>query len=278
MGTVTRGQSSTVTAGGTGATVNLTSSAGFIIGATVFATADSKLYVVKTIPNGTSVTLEPTPASPITSGNLIAGSYYTPADTGHKSLAFVRQIGAVLYTFLGCKLTNPKIEGLGGPRAVLKCTVEADSWSTSAKASLPAANDLFPAVKAPIIKGAWFWLDGTATLVSGIDVDFGTNVTWQMGVGTGAANNRTGVELVDRAIKGSVEPYYAASLLTDMAAATDKRMGFAVGTQSTGFGFYVPVGHWLGHDLGDKDGLLSAKMAWQASDNGSSSEFVLTVF
>lgn len=278
MGTVTRGQSSAVSVGGTGATVNVTASAGFIVGGLVFATQDSKHYVVKTIPGGTSVTLEPTPASPITSGNLIAGSYYTPADTGHKSLAFVRKVGTVLYTFLGCKLSSPKIEGLGGPKAVLKCTVEADSYTTSAKASLTAADDLFPAVRAPIVKGAYVWVDGTATLVGGFDIDFGTKVEWLDGVGTGAANNRTGVELVERAIKGSLEPYYAASLLTDMVAATDKRIGFGVGTQSTGFGFYVPVAHWLGHELGDKDGLLSAKMPFQASDNGALSEFVLTVF
>lgn len=278
LGAVTRGQSSAVTAGGTGATVNVTASGGFIVGGLVFATADSKFYAVKTIPNGTSVTVEPTPASPITSGNLIAGSYYTPADTGHKTLAFVRKIGTVLYTFLGCKLVNPKIEGLGGPRAVLKATVEADSFTTSAKASLTAADDLFPAVRTPIVKGASVWIDGTATLVGGFDVDFGTKVDWISGVGTGSPTNRTGIEVTDRAVKGSISPYYASSLLTDMAAATDKRLGFAVGTQSTGFGFYVPVAHWTGHDLNDKDGLLAAAMPWQASDNGALSEIVVTVF
>lgn len=278
LGTVTRGQSSAVSAGGTGATVNVTASAGFIVGGLVFATVDSKFYVVKTIPNGTSVTLEPTPASAIVSGNLIAGSYYTPADTGHKSLAFVRKIGTVLYTFLGCKLVGPKIESAPGQRPVLKCTVEADSFTTTAKASLPAADDLFPAVRTPIVKGASAWIDGTATLVGGIDLDFGTKVDWLAGIGTASPTNRTGIEVTAREVKGSISPYYASALLTDFQAATDKRIGFAVGTQSTGFGFYIPVANWLGHELADKDGLLGTSMPWQASDNGALSEIVVTVF
>ncbi len=278
LGTVTRGQSSTVTAGGTGANVNVTSSTGFIVGGLVYASQDGKLYIVKTIPNGTSLTVEPAPGSPLTSGNLVAANYYTTADTGHKSLAFVRKIGSTIWTFLGCKLTSPKIDGLGGPRATLKCTVEADSYVVGGKASLPAADDLFPTVKAPIVKGAYLWLDGVATLVGGLDLDFGTKVDWQDGIGTGLATNRAAMEVVDRNVKGSVEPYYASSYLTDFQAATARRLAFAVGTTGNGFGFYVPVANFTAYELGDKDGQLSTKLGWQASDNGAASEIVVSVF
>jgi hypothetical protein len=279
FGSVVRGTGSTVTAGGTTNTANVTSSAGFRVGGLVYATQPTAagFYAVKTIPNGTSVTLEPTPPVAITSGTLVGANYYLPVNTGHKSLAFVHKIGSVLVTFLGCKLSGVKITGAGpGGRAMLEATVEADSFSFAAKASLPAGTNRFPSVLSPIVKGAKCWSGTAAVLVADVAADFGVQTAWLDS--TEGVNNRSGFEVVDRAPTGSILPYYASAYLTDLVAGTDKTLGFATGTQTNGWGFYVPRARWNAHELQEKEGTLRANVGWMAADNGTAAEFVLSVF
>jgi len=277
LGTVTRGQSSAVTAGGVGATVNVTSSAGFVVGGLVRASQDGKLYIVATIPNGTSVTLSPAPGSNITSGNLIAANYYTPADTGHKTLAFHTKVGTVAVTLLGCRCTSAKVSGLGAnQRPVLDLSFEGDSFAVGAKASLPAADSSFSAVRSPIVKGAPCWLAGVATPVRDVELDFG--VTSAFLDSTEATNGRGSFEVTDRAPKGAFTAYYASGFLTDLLAGTAKTIGFGCGDASTGFGFFVPVGQWLSADLADAEGALAQKVEFAAFDNGSAAELVVSVF
>jgi hypothetical protein len=277
LGTVTRGQSSTVTAGGTAATINVTASGGFIVGGLVYASQDGRFYTVVTIPNGTSVTVSPTPVAPVTSGNLIAANYYTPADTGHKTLAFYMTVGAVGVTMLGCRLASAKISGVAAnSRPMLEVTVEADSFAIGTKASIPVADDRFPAVRGPIVKGSPCWLAGTQTPVRDLDLDLGVQSAFLSS--TEGLQGRSYFEVTARAPKGSFTAYYAAGFLTDLAAATSKTLGFAAGTTATGFGFYVPVSQWGSAEFTDAEGALAQKVEWAAYDNGAAAEIVVSVF
>lgn len=276
LGSVQRGQSSAVTAGGAGSTINVTDSSGFKVGGVVWATADGKPYFVTSIPNGTSVTVAPAPAAPITTGNLIAGSYYTPASSGHASLAFHAKVDGVGITLLGGRLTSAKLSGLaGGARPVLEVAYEFDSWVEETKGSLPAADDRFPAVVSPIVKGGIAVLGSTQTLVSGVDLDFGTETAWVKS--TEGAEGRSGFEVVNREVKGGLMPYYDAAHMADLAAGSDKAVGFATRSQTNGFGFYAPKCRFVEHEPEDREGALGVKLSFGVFDNGADAEFVLTV-
>jgi hypothetical protein len=274
FGTVTRGQGSTVTAAWCGRDGQRHRSAGFLVGGVVWA---SQTETVRRAVEAerTSVTVAPTPGTPITTGRCTRELLHACGQRA-RFPAFHAKVGGVAVTLLGGRVTAAKISGMkGGEKPMLEVGFEFDSWNTTAKGSLPAADDRFPTVRAPIVKGGLAVVDTSTLLVAGVDVDLGVKTAYVES--TEAAQGRSGFEVVDREIKGSFEPYYASQLMTDLAAGTDKGVGFATPSQTNGFGFYLPKARWLDHELDDRSGVLGVKLPFGAFDNGSSAEFVFTV-
>ena len=282
IGAVTRGQSTAV-AGGNASTTNIlvTSSTGFVVGMIVYLSTPGTFHYVTAVPDGTHVTIAPAAAVAPTTGNLVAPSIYTPADTGHKSLSFTIFVDTLEVTMLGCHATSGKLSGLGANSVpMLEVAFEADSFSLTTKASLPAANDLFPAVRPPILKGAPFWIDSTKTVIAGLEFDFGVKgATLPSTEGT---QGRGGFEVVEREAKGSILPYYAASFLTDFQAGTDRilAIGWGDGSPPTvnGGGLWIPKGRFLEPELESRADVLGQKVPFGAYDNGTSPEFALSLF
>ncbi len=282
LGTVTRGQSTAV-GGGNASTTNIlvTASAGFSVGMITYCSALGSLHYVTALPDGTHVTIAPAAASAPTTGNLIAPNLYTPADTGHKSLAFTLFVDTLEITMLGCHATSGKLSGLGANSIpMLEMAFEADSFSLTTKASLPAPNDLFAAVRPPILKGAPFWIDSTKTVIAGLEFDFGVKESTLPA--TEGAQGRSGFEVVDREAKGTIQPYYAASFLTDFQAGTDRvlAIGWGDGSPPTanGGGLWVPKGRFLEPEVESRSDVLGQKVPFGAFDNGTVAEFALSLF
>lgn len=282
LGTVTRGQSTAV-GGANASTTNIlvTSSTGFVVGMITYCSALGSFHYVTAVPDGTHVTIAPAAASAPTTGNLVAPNLYTPADTGHKSLAFTTFVDTLELTMLGCHATSGKLSGLGANSIpLLEMAFEADSFSLTAKGSLPAANDLFSAVRPPILKGAPFWIDSTKTVIAGLEFDFGVKgVTL---ASTEGAQGRSSFEVGDREAKGSIQPYYAAGFLTDFQAGTDRvlAIGWGDGSPPTvnGGGIWVPKARFLEPDLEARNDILGQKVRFGAYDNGTGAEFALSLF
>lgn len=282
IGTVTRGQSTTAATGGTTTSIAVTASAGFVVGGLVYvvngALPTDKLRFVSAIPDGTHITVDTPLSAPVTTGNIIAANYYTPADSGMKSLAIVAVVDSALYTLLGCRPTGLKINGLGViERPMVEVTYEADTYTTSAKGSLPAADDRFPSVVSQVMKGAPCFVGGALTQVAGFDFDFGLKSEWLES--TEAANGRQGWEMTDRAPKGSFQALWANTYLTDLLAGSAKGVGIAVGPQTSGWGIWAPSCNYIQHANEDRNGLLMSKVEFGVYDPPTTqAELVLSVF
>jgi hypothetical protein len=282
LGAVTRGQSTAVGGGNASQTnILVTSSTGFTVGMVIFCSALGSFHYVQAVPDGTHVTVAPQTASVVTTGNLIAPNFYTPADTGHKTLAFTVFVDTVEITMLGCRATSGKLAGVGANNVpMLEMAFEADSYSFTTKASLPAPNDLFAAVRPPILKGAPFWIDSTKTVIAGLDFDFGVKGAFLPA--TEGTQGRTGYEVVDREAKGAIQPYYASGFLTDFQAGTDRvlAIGWGDGSPATinGGGLWIPKGRFLEPELDARGDVLGQKVPFGAFDNGTSPEFGLSLF
>jgi hypothetical protein len=233
------------------------------------------------VPDSTHVTIAPAAGSAPTTGNIVAPNLYTPADTGHKSLAFTVFVDSLEVTLLGCHATSGKLTGLGANSVpMLEMAFEADSFSLTAKGSLPAANDAFAAVRPPILKGAPFWIDSTKTVIAGLELDFGVKAAAMPS--TEGAQGRAGFEVVEREAKGVIQPYYASSFLTDFQAGTDRvlAIGWGDGSPPTvnGGGIWIPKGRFLEPELESRGDILGQKVPFGAYDNGTSPEFALSLF
>lgn len=279
FGTVTRG-SGTAVSGGNASTTNIvvTSSAGFTKYMMVYCTATSEMRYVSAIPDGTHVTLNAALASAPTTGNLVASCLFTPALTGHKSLAFNVKVGTTEYTLLGGKIDSAKLTGMiATGRPLLELGFSFDSYSATTKASLPAPDDLFPSVRPAILKGCPFFKDAAQTQVAGLDLDFGYKFAFTPA--TDGVQGRQGMEKVDGAPKGTIEPYFASAFLSDLQNPNARAFAMCVGNQNNGWGFVAPICQLLDHELQAKNEQLAHKLPFAVKDNGNgAAELALSVF
>jgi hypothetical protein len=290
IGAVTRGTGTTVGDASTATEVVVASAAGITRGGYVVVEVGGVPYLrlVHKIAANVLHVFPALPGAPANGQKVYAASYYTPA-AAVTSLAFVVVVDDVPVTFLGCKAVA-KVSGFTpNGKALLEVSVEADSFVVGGKASLPAANDRFPAVRTPVVLGAPFlygaWTRATDVytlaqkLIAGADFDPGRALIHQET--TEGANGRSGVEPTAGDPKMNVEAYYDAAFLTDMGNGADLLAAFGVGTASphlTGWGLSFLKARIVDLAPADRSGLYGQKLSLGAYDNDANPEFVLSVF
>lgn len=286
LGTVSRTATAATVAVGNASPTNIQiqtqTSAGWAVGMAVMhsGTANVVRYVTA-VPDSTHITVNATFGSTPTTGTLIPPNYYTPATSGHKSLAFVVGIDDVLWLFLGCKVTAKIGSAEVGNRAYLEFTVEASSYQVGVtKASLPAAVDLFPNVRSPILKGAVAYLGATSELVRSFAFDPG--VKSEFYADATVASGRSGFEVTDMQPKGEIESWYAASHLTTMAAGSTVAVFFGVNNTGQSYGWGCWTGTGLVTDVAQSEasGQLGEKLTFDVIDSNSTTvaDFGISIF
>lgn len=289
FGTVTRGTGSLVVfAGSTASVVNVTAASGanFPKGSRVSFNCDVNGYCDRFVASvaGDALTLDRALPSVPANGTVVqSSSVYSYANTGQKSLAFVATKDTVQYTLLGCKIDSAKISG-STPRgtAMLDISCSVSDWSKTAKASLPT-TDLagITAVKGPVIKAACYAVGGTEEYAYGMELDFGpkfeyVDSTCALGPVQPDSVN-AGVELVDRAIKGTVHPYYLDAHMTDFNAGTERSLAFSCpsttpASSGNGWGFYIGKAQYGQPAFEEHNGMVGQTIPFMVNDNGTDPE------
>ncbi len=275
LGSVSRGTGTTVGTGSTTTSIVVASTAGLSVGMMVSIGGESRF--ITAIADSTHLTVRALAGAPSNGTVLYASSKFTRANSGHKSCAFVAIRDGIEYTLLGCYGTV-KLEGATAKgTAVLAFDFEVSTWSVTTKASLPGtALAGVNAVRAPIVKGSPFALDGTTRLISGLDFDPGQSFTPQLT--TEDADAKSGFELVDAQPKGSFKSYYNSDQLTDFLAGTSKSLALCVGDQPTGWGLYVPALQYGPPALENANGLVQEGIPFMVNDNGALAEYSICQF
>lgn len=178
-----------------------------------------------------SITLNrPLSAVPAASTVVYAAANYAAADTGHKSLTFVANIGDQQWTLTGCKGTWA-IEGVN-PDGVplLNFTFQVDNYTRTTKAALPPlyAGNL---PKGPVVLGAELAWGTTSTPAS--EFAFNAVVTVEPVPSIASPTGRSSYEVTARAPAGSYKTVYSNALETDFAEARTIPTTLQIGNKPT---------------------------------------------
>lgn len=277
FGSVTRGTGRLTTTGSTTSAIEIATGGGssYVVGMMVEIAGEQRFVASLA---GDQLTLD-RPLSGAPAGGVVvyASSMFRRANSGHKSLAFVAKRDGIEYTFLGCKVTSFKFEGINAKGTpLLSVEVDVGTWSVTTKSSLPA-TDLtgVTAVKAPVVKGSPVAIGGVLQTVHGIDLDPGHEFAFQDS--TEDADGKAGIELVNAGPRGAVKGYYASAHLTDFAAGTASSLAFTCGDRTNGFGFFTKI-QWGQPQLTDKDGMVGEELPFFAVDNATLYELYVCQF
>lgn len=277
LGGVTRGTGATVGSGSTTTVIVVDTTAGLAVGMAVCI--NSEIRFVTVVTDGTHFTVNRAlTGAPVSTDIVYASSMFKRANTGHQSLAFVVFRDAIEYTALGChvkcKLAGINARGTG----ILEVQVTAASWAVTTKASLPAASLTgITAVSAPVVKGSPFAVAGTEDVISGLEMDLGSEFVFQES--TAAADSKAGIELIDHKPGGAFKPYFAAGHLTAFYAGTEVALDFGCGTQANGYGIYVAKAQYVAAPtVEDRAGLVGQTIPFMVNDNGANPEWTISIF
>lgn len=280
LGSVFRGTGDTTQAGSTSTVLNVTDGTRFRKGMLV-AVGTELAFVQSVAANALTLDKALAQGAPANGTVVTASSLFTRSDTGHKTvaLAFVRD--GTQYTALGCQVVF-KVEGVnaGNGTALVAFECMVADWSVTTKASLPtsAAATIagINAVKGPVVKGSLATFDGVSRDIRSFSFDPALSFVYKETVVTDTA--KSGSELVDSQPAGELKPYYNADHLTDLLAQTEKRVAVAVGTTSTGWGWYAQKAQWTGVKPENAKGLHGEGVTFKCNDNGTDAEYFLSVF
>lgn len=279
LGTVARGTGTTVAAsGGNGnpTPMKVASAAG--LAKYMAIEVESQVRVITAI-SGVDITLNRALSGvPATSAVVYASSRFSRANSGHKSMAFVTTRDGVQYTLLGCAVSAKIVGVTARGTAILEVTAQVGDWEVTSKASLPTASILtgISAVRAPVVKGAPFFVDTTERLISSLDFDMGSVFAFQDT--TSGAQAKSGIELVDAQPQGVFKSYHQTAHLTDFLAGTERAIEMVVGSRTNGFVLYIPKAQLGQPTLNDHNGMVGEDVPFMVNDNGSDNEYVLSVF
>jgi len=278
LGAVTRGTGTTCTGtgdGSVGTPLTLTSVAGVAVGMMVSVSGETRF--VKQIIGSTVVLNKALSSTPAAATVLTASSMFYRSNTAQKSLAFVAKRDGIEYTFLGGK-AKFKVSGVTARgTALMQVDVEVDRWSETTKASLPATTLTgITAVKGPCVKGGSVTIDGTEEVTAELEVDPGVELVFQDSIA--GTQGRADVEIVSSAPVGVIHPYYGATRLTTFLAGTAVELCVAVGSTTTGFGFYVPRAQYMAPTFENRNGLVGESIGWAARNNGTAVDFTFCQF
>lgn len=278
LGSKTIGTGTTCTGVGDGSVatpLTVASVAGLAVG--MMISVSSEIRFIKQIIGSTLVLTKALSAAPIAAVVVTASTMYKRANTGQLSMAFVGKRDGIEFTFLGCK---PKIK-IGGisarGTALLTVECEVDRWSVTAKGSLAATTLTgITAVKGPVIKGGSMIIDGVEEVTAEAEFDPGIETVYQDSVA--GTQGRAAISIVDSKPTGVLHPYYDSTRLTDFAAGTAKELSLAVGTTSTGFGFYVPRAQYHLPAFENRNGLVGEAIPFAARNNGTALDYSICIF
>lgn len=280
FGSVTRGTGTTAAAlsgdGSSGTPMKVSSAAG--LAKYMMISVNGEVRFITGI-SGTDVTLNKALSAAPANGDVVtASSLFKRSDTGQKSFAFCGKRDGIEYTFLGCKISSLRIEGLSSRGlALLQVEVDVGTWSETTKASLPSTIlSGITAVKGPVVKGATCTINGVeevvaeATLDPGIQTEFIDSINGTEG--------KSGICSVESNPTGALHPYYASGRFTTFLAGTAVEIALAVGTSSNGFGFIVPRAQYGNPDEEDRNGMVGTNLPFMARNNGADADLVVCQF
>jgi len=267
------GQGGTVAAGTTTTSIQLAGTPKLNPGAILHVNGHARL--IKTVDvDGLGCDLNAAlPAIPANGTQVQVGTtYYLDKDSAG-TMAFHGDRDGIFYTFLGCKLTA-KLEGVTAKGvALLAISVEVATWHQDAKANLSETIEHL-GTKPPVVKGSSFWIDGVASLVTGLDIDLGITTGFQET--TEGAEGKSGAYIVDAKPSGTIKPYHDPDNMTRFLAATEMELAFACGFGSNGaganfcnaWGIFIPAGQYMQPNLEEVAGMAGESIQFMANASG----------
>lgn len=279
LGTVVRGTGTTVGAasgnGASGTPMVVASAAG--LARYMMIEVGGEVRFITSI-SGTNIVLDRALSSNPSNGTIVyASSLFKRATTGHKSMALVCYIDGIEYTLLGCKV-HAQLEGINAKgTALVSLSIEAADYARTSKGSLPDSNLAgITAVKAPVVKGAPFAIDGVTRRIVGLDLDLGMNIVFEES--TEHTNAKSAIHAVESMPKGTIRPYYNVAHMEDLEAGTERAIGFSCGDRTNGWGFYAAKAQWGQPSLQNVNGMMGEEVPFFINDNGSDAELVVCQF
>lgn len=213
LGGVSLGAGTTFAAGWTTASGDVASAAGFAVGSVIYRVRASGRVEARpiTVKVSNTITVEPAwSEAPAEDDGCYAMANYAVADSGHGTESIVVKGDGQEHLFTGCMgdLTIEALTARGHPRFAFSYVVD-DVDHESAKASLPAADDDYPA--GPIVKRAPCWIDGTLTDIT--EFTFALGNDRQPKLSTAGEQGRAGWVVVGQGRSATFKAYYATGLI-----------------------------------------------------------------
>lgn len=233
----TLGTGSTISTGATTTSLPVAETSGYSVGSAVgWVNASSVMEVAFVTAMsaasgaGTLTVAPPLSGSPANSAVIYACAKYIQSDKDPGTCAIHVKRDGFQYTLLGCRGTV-KIGGMSAKGVpTLDFSYQVDSYTTSSKASLPAAA--LPTWNPMVAKGGRVHFDTTAMPISVLDFDPGFTMSVRPSIS--GANGRAGWAITDR--KGGGKFSYADYLSTfgtNYAAGTEMALTFQIGRSAT---------------------------------------------
>jgi hypothetical protein len=257
-------------------TVNVTDGTNFEVGQPIMVAGD--ITVITAINTNALTVSPPLSAAPVTAAvSVYAAGIYLLDDSDPGTVTFTVKSDDDEYTVTGCK-GSVALEGFtAGGKPQLAFSFSGDTWTRTAKGSLPAQSTLTVPAAILAMDAPFYW---GATAYATSEVGFTTGMTVSPKASTGGTAGRSGWVITADAPTITVKPYAASAWSTDYEAKTERRVLVSAGsTAGSAFAISFPNGQIITQpNRSDVGGLRGHDISIRANGPATEEIFYISFF